>query len=403
MTESINNKTLLICPSVGIWQKDGEYYFDQKFYEGMKFYKKYWQGKIKLLIRIETNSAPDFGLVKYSDNLNDIFETLIIKENDSFQLIHLQNVDVVLASADDFRQVGFVKLCKVAKVKCIYVLENTIKTRLQIALVSKATIWEKCKSLIWLVRQELKLRNALSMADGLQKNGTPGFDIYSKLVTNSLLYFDTRNTDEMLISKTLLNSRLDKLDTTAPIRLCFSGRLIAIKGVEDLIEVAHELHNRKVSFDLNIFGSGDLDDQLRRKIADYNLQDKVFLHGAVKYETELVPYVKSNVDLFVCCHKQGDPSCTYLETYACGVPIVGYANEAHKGIVDKEDVGWVTKNGSIKKLAKEIEYLNNNRHLIKLKSNAALMFSENHTFEKTFERRIEQCVEIMNSDRKIIY
>lgn len=173
--------------------------------------------------------------------------------------------------------------------------------------------------------------------------------------------------------------------------------------MEDLIEVANELQNRKVSFDLNIFGSGDLDDQLRRKIADYNLQDKVFLHGAVKYETELVPYVKSNVDLFVCCHKQGDPSCTYLETYACGVPIVGYANEAHKGIVDKEDVGWVTKNGSIKKLAREIEYLNNNRHLIKLKSNAALIFSENHTFEKTFERRIEQCVEIMNSDRKIIY
>ena len=403
MTESINNRALLICPSVGIWKKNDEFYFDQKFYEGMKVYKKYWLGKIKLLIRIEKNTPPDFGLVKYSDNSNDFFETLIINQNDSIQLTHLKNVDLVLASADDFRQVNLAKLCKVANVKCIYVLEYTLKTRLQITLLSKSTVWRKCKSIIWLFRQELKLRTALSIADGLQTNGTPGFNEYSKLVNNSLLYFDTRNTDEMLISTTSLNSRLDKLDTKAPLRLCFSGRLISIKGVEDLIEVANELQNRKVSFDLNIFGSGDLDDQLRRKIADYNLQDKVFLHGAVKYETELVPYVKSNVDLFVCCHKQGDPSCTYLETYACGVPIVGYANEAHKGIVDKEDVGWVTKNGSIKKLAREIEYLNNNRHLIKLKSNAALIFSENHTFEKTFERRIEQCVEIMNSDRKIIY
>lgn len=397
MSASMNNKTLLICPSVGIWQKNGEFYFDQKFYEGMKTYKKYWLGKIKLLIRIETNTAPDFGMVKYSDNSNDLFETLIINQNDPIQLAHLQNVDVVLASADDFRQVNLAKLCKVAKVKCIYVLENTLKTRLQITLLSKSTIWKKCKSIIWLARQELKLRNALSISDGLQKNGTPGFGEYSKLVKQSLLYFDTRNTDEMLISKTLLNSRLINLDTTAPLRLCFSGRLISIKGVEDLIEVANELQNRKVSFHLNIFGSGDLEKQLKSKIEIYNLQHNVFLRGAVDYETKLVPYVKSNVDLFVCCHKQGDPSCTYLETYACGVPIIGYANEAHKGIIDKEDVGWVTKNGSIKKLAKEIEHLNNNRHLIKLKSNAALIFSEKHTFEKTFERRIQQCVEVMDT------
>ena len=397
MSASIINKTLLICPAVGIWQKNGEFYFDKKFYEGMKMYKNFWLGKIKLLIRIETNKAPDFGLVKYSDNSKDLFETLIINQNDAIMLAHLQNVDVVLASADDFRQVNLAKLSKIAKVKCIYVLENTLKTRLQITILSKSTIWKKCKSIIWLVSQERKLRNALSIADGLQKNGTPGFSKYSKLVNNSLLYFDTRNTEEMLISKNLLNSRLVNLDTTAPLRLCFSGRLISIKGVADLIEVANELQNRKVSFNLNIFGSGDLEKKLKSKIEIYNLQHNVFLRGAVEYETKLVPYLKSNVDLFVCCHKQGDPSCTYLETYACGVPIIGYANEAHKGIVDIEDVGWVTKNGSIKSLADQIEHLSNNRHLIKLKSNAALIFSENHTFEKTFERRIQHCMEVLNT------
>ena len=368
----------------------------KKFYEGMKVYKKYWTGDIKLLIRVDTNPAPDFGLVKYSENLNDLFEALIIKENDSVQLKHLQNVDLVLASADDYKQINFSKLCKTAKVKCIYVLENTLKTRVKITLLTKSSVWKKFKSTIWLIRQEIRLRNALSIADGLQKNGAPAYESYSKLVANSLLYFDTRNTNEMLITKPLLDKRLDDLNINAPLRLCFSGRLIAIKGVEDLIEIANELKIRNVSFILNIFGSGELDTQLIKKIETYNLEDKVFLRGAIVYETELVPYVKNNVDLFVCCHKQGDPSCTYLETYACGVPIIGYANEAHKGIVDKEDVGWVTKVGSIKKLAREIEYLNKNRHLIKLKSNAALKFSENHTFEKTFERRIQQCVDVMN-------
>lgn len=121
MSASIINKTLLICPAVGIWQKNGEFYFDKKFYEGMKMYKNFWLGKIKLLISIETNKAPDFGLVKYSDNSKDLFETLIINQNDAIMLAHLQNVDVVLASADDFRQVNLAKLSKIAKVKCIYV------------------------------------------------------------------------------------------------------------------------------------------------------------------------------------------------------------------------------------------------------------------------------------------
>lgn len=396
MSATLNNKTLLICPSVGILQKDDEYYFDQKFYEGMKVYKKYWPGEIKLLIRVDTNPAPDFGLVKYSENLNDLFETLIIKESDSIQLKHLQNVDLVLASADDFRQVNIARLCKISNVKSIYILEYTLKTRLQIISLSKYSIWRKFKSIIWLFRQEFRLRNALTISDGLQANGSAAYKHYAGLVSKSILYFDTRNTNEMLISKTLLNLRLEYLDKTAPLRLCFSGRLTAIKGAEDLIELASELKKRKISYYLNIFGSGDLNNQLKSKINVYDLQDTVFLKGAVAYETELVPYIKNNVDLFVCCHKQGDPSCTYLETYACGVPIVGYANEAHKGIVDTVDVGWVTPLGSITKLADQIEHLSNNRHLIKPKAYAALKFSENHTFEKTFERRIQHCIDVMS-------
>lgn len=396
MSESINNKTLLICPSVGVWKINGEFYFDHKFYEGMKEYKKYWPGKIKLLIRVDTSPVPNFGLVKYSDNLKEFFEVLILNENDSIKVEHLKDIQIVLASADDFKQVNLAKLCKILNVKCIYILEYTFKTRLQIISLCNNSVWGKFKSIIWLFRQELRLRNALKISDGLQANGTASYKEYSRLVANSIMYFDTRNTNEMLISKSLLNSRLEYLDKTAPLRLCFSGRLTAIKGVEDLIELASELKKRKISFDLNIFGSGDLENQLKRKIETYNLEDEVFLRGAVVYETELVPYIKNNVDLFVCCHKQGDPSCTYLETYACGVPIVGYANEAHKGIVDTVDVGWVTQLGSVTELADEIEHVNKNRHLIKSKANAALKFSENHTFEKTFERRIQHCIDLVN-------
>jgi colanic acid/amylovoran biosynthesis glycosyltransferase len=397
LQSSVSNKVLLICPSVGIWQQDKDFYFDQKFYDGIKVYKKYWPGKLKLLMRVDSNPPPEFGLIKYSQSTADLFELVILNGHEPIQFLHLKDIDVVLASADDFRQVNLAKLCQTAEVKCVYALENTFKTRTQITLLGNASLWQKFKSIIWLARQELRLRSALKKADGLQTNGMPAYKKYAKLVKNTLLYFDTRNKNEMLISSQALDARLDYLNKKQPLRLCFSGRLIAIKGVDDLLEVANELQNRTISFSMDIFGSGDLNNYLLKKIVSYNLQDKVFLRGAVDYETELVPFVKNNSDLFVCCHKQGDPSCTYLETYACGVPIIGYANDAHQGILENADVGWVIKIGAIKKLAAQIEILDKDREQVKLKAKAALKFAENHTFEKTFERRIQQCLNIMSA------
>ena len=392
MSNQLGNKVLLICPSVGIWQINGDYSFDRKFYDGLKLYESMWNGSLKVVMSLSSEPTPQFGMVNY-DVINETIELKVLKANELIGKEELYDVDVVMASADDYKQADLSRLSRVMGIRCVYVIEYTLKTRLQIALVSKVSKLKKLKSIVWLLRHELKLRKAIKLSSSIQSNGVPAFKSYGKLTKTPLLYFDTRNTQNMLVKQTDLDRRLSYLDTGNALRLGFSGRLIEIKGANDLILLAEKLVKLKIKFSLNIFGAGEEDLTMRQKINELGMQNIVILHGAVDYEKELVPYLKNTLDLFVCCHKQGDPSCTYLETYACGVPVVGYANEAHAGILDKIDSGWSVPTNDIEALAKLIAFLDKNREEIKLKANTALIFAKNHTFETTFESRVKHCQE----------
>lgn len=394
MNRLTRNKTLLICPSVGLWRVGGKLYFDRKFYDGLVSYQKIWSSKLKVLMRLDCQAPPQFGLIEYNE-AEAPFQLAMIEANATVTADYLVGADIVLASADDFRQMHVSALCKRLCIKCVYVIEYTIKTRIQITMLNRASIWQKCKSVAWLILQEIRLRKALRCASSMQSNGVPAYNQYATLVPNPLLYFDTRNSTAMLVTQQALENRLSYLDQQQPIRLGFSGRLIEMKGASDLIELAHILDKRGMAFSFDIFGAGEQANAMLERIKEYGLQDKVKLHGAVDYETELVPFVRSSLDIFICCHKQGDPSCTYLETYACGVPIAGYANEAHAGILARVNVGWKVPIGNINELARLIESLDKNREQIKTKAKAAINFAKAHTFEATFEARIKHCVNVV--------
>ena len=126
------------------------------------------------------------------------------------------------------------------------------------------------------------------------------------------------------------------------------------------------------------------------------------MKGVLEFKEELLPFVKNQIDLFVCCHIQGDPSCTYLETLSCGVPIVGYANEAFMGVIEASSTGWATKMNRPDLLALKIAELDSHRELLVQHSKKSLSFAALHTFEKTFQNRISHLQNIADH-RKIAY
>ena len=72
---------------------------------------------------------------------------------------------------------------------------------------------------------------------------------------------------------------------------------------------------------------------------------------------------------------------------SCGVPIIGYDNEAFVGVVNQSQAGWLVKMNRPDLLAEKIAELNQNRELIMAESYKSLEFAKQHTFEKTFQRR----------------
>ena len=150
------------------------------------------------------------------------------------------------------------------------------------------------------------------MADGLQCNGTPTYEEYKHLNRNPLFLFDTPISEDMLATEADIEMRTENRSQDMPLRLVFSGRLIKIKGADQLLEVARELKQLKVKFEMFISGSGELEEMMHQQIAANQLNDCVKMLGVPDFKTIFFPFVKQNIDLFVCCHPQGEPSCTYI-------------------------------------------------------------------------------------------
>jgi glycosyltransferase involved in cell wall biosynthesis len=308
-------------------------------------------------------------------------------------LLHQHQSSLVLVAPEN-RQNHISKVCKLAEVPCIYVSEYSLKTREQIVNVSTSNPLIRLPRIIWTYSQEKKQRKALA-ADRLQCNGTPTYEEYKRLNRTPLFFFDTRISEDMLATEADIEMRSENRSQDMPLQRVFSGRLIKMKGADQLLEVARKLKQLKVKFEMFISGAGELEEMMHQQIVVNQFNDCVKMLGVPDFKTNFFPFVKQNIYLFVSCHRQGDHSCTYIETMSAGVPIVGYANEASQGIAEMSETGWVVPMNQPKQMGKKIAELSHNREAIKSMLFKSLKFVQQHTFEKTFNAGVEHMQQVI--------
>jgi len=165
-----------------------------------------------------------------------------------------------------------------------------------------------------------------------------------------------------------------------------------MKGVLELPRVARTLTELNVSFTLDIVGDGPLKEKLCLEIAALG-NERIRIHPSMDFRSGWVPFLKKNADLFLCCHLQGDPSSTYPEVMSCGVPIVGYDNEAWAGLMRYSGAGWHSPIGDTAGLAKQIAFLHSARQLLVEAAWRSRDFAKKHCFESTFARRTAHLLE----------
>jgi len=289
------------------------------------------------------------------------------------------------------------ELCHDRQIPLFFTSEYTPKTESQIVDANTKNPLLRMRRKLW-IRSAEKVRQHLLRAytTGLQCSGTPTYDLYHPLISNALLFFDNRVRANHIISDADLAAKFARLVEGHPLRLVFGGRLVAMKGVLELLHVARELKKLNIPFTFDIVGDGPLEAPLRREMASLG-DDRVRLRPPMDFRSGWIPFLRQEADLFLCCHPQGDPSSTYPEVMSCGVPIAGYDNEAWAGVLKNSGGGWHCPIRDSAGLARKVAELHVARnHLIDV-ARRGRDFAAEHCFENTFARRTAHMAQALSA------
>lgn len=383
----------MVAPAPVSENADGSLRLDVKFVDGLHLHMTHWPGEIDVVL-YATGGAIPFGADYRREELPVRLHVLSPGANVPEEL--LRRADLVLASGD---MVEALDLPMRASAPVVLVVEYTLETRLRIALLDRhRSLARRVWSVIWNLRQERRRRRAFAAAKALQVNGYPAAAAYGPLNRDTHLYLDNRMSTALMADAGEMALRASRLASGAPLRLVHSGRLEPMKGAQDIAPLVRALVAAGLDFTLDVFGTGSLESE----VAALAQSDpgRVRLHAPVDFKTVLVPWMRANADMFVSFHRQSDPSCTYLESMGCGVPVVGYDNAMLAALARASASGWTVPMGRPQALAGAIRRLNAARAEIGVHAERGLAFARSHDFEAEFAARMAHCVRIADGTER---
>jgi colanic acid/amylovoran biosynthesis glycosyltransferase len=367
---------------------------DVKFVEGMRVQSALWPDRITCVLRRGAASIP-FGAGYDRSDLG--FDLVLLDPDEPLGRVLMAGQDVIYASGDDHNCLGLTDQLGPGQ-KIVYVIEYTKETRLQIVTLDTSRSWlRRLRGLVWQVQQERRRKRAFRAAAGLQSNGYPAHDLYGPMNRNSMIYLDGRMTPELFATEAEMAAREARRAQGEALRLIYSGRLEPMKGAQDLLPVARRLVERGVDFTLDIFGTGSLQAGIAQGLSGSGAEARVRLHAPVDFETELVPFTRQQADMFLGCHRQSDPSCTYLEAMGCGVAVASYDNRMWARLNGEAGAGWGAPLGDSAGLADRIALAAAHPAEITARSRKAWAFSKAHDFHTEFRGRMDHLARIAGS------
>ncbi len=131
-------------------------------------------------------------------------------------------------------------------------------------------------------------------------------------------------------------------------RVIMVGRYNDAKGYDLLIPAWEMVHQRHPDWILDVYGSGELHDQVHAWVRERHLQDTILLNDPVsnieeKYLASSICVVSSRFEGF---------SMVLLEAMACGVPVVSFdCPHGPRAIISDGDDGFLVENQNVGALA----------------------------------------------------
>ena len=392
---------ILVVALCGAELRSRSILIDRKFHEGMIGFVERLDRPFSCLMPrftpAESSQAMDMIEVPISElpyRANVLEKPLL--GADSLRIVERSLDGVALAYLGAFEDLNLAvaSACRGRDIPYAVVSEYTVQTELEIMRANTSSaarrLWREARIRLGKPR---RLRFVAS-AQEVHANGYPTYRELAAANPRRMLFFDTRARAEDIICESELCERLASRANRRP-RLIYAGRYHPMKGTLDVIKVGIELDRLGLDFQLDLYGKGPLREQMESLASHSRAAGKIQIHDAVAYRPDL-QRIGKQADLFVCCHVQGDPSCTYLETFACGVPIVGYANEMWTPLSSDSGAGEVVPKGDYKALAKTVARLVGTSRLEEL-SLRARSFAAANTMEIAWDRRISHLAALVQT------
>lgn len=185
-----------------------------------------------------------------------------------------------------------------------------------------------------------------------------------------------------------------KLDSIKVVSFLYVGRLVAGKGLEELIESIYVLRNQNMySFSFTIVGDGNLREKLEKMVAEYNLKKIISFTGAIKFGEELNK-IYTNHDVFVCpSFSEASPRAVFEATSNFLYLISTDVGNVREIFCDENEYNCtLIKPGSIEELVSSFVYVLENRKQCKNIADRAEKISRLHTLDTFVENIINKVI-----------
>ena len=176
-------------------------------------------------------------------------------------------------------------------------------------------------------------------------------------------------------------------------RIICVGRLLPQKGFDYLMEAWNLIAKKYDSWEIAIFGDGDLKTTLNNKITEYNLSDSMKIHNP----TDKIFDEYNNSSIYVLSSRFEGFPLVLLEAMSFGLPCVAFdCPHGPSDIITHGEDGLIVPLGDIRKLAEAIEWMITHREERLRMSNNARLKAQRYTAEAIMPQWVEFFEKIAN-------
>lgn len=232
------------------------------------------------------------------------------------------------------------------------------------------------------------MRRAVTTADlTLLKEGLV-YDRYSRYQKSAKAFCHSMHNADSVLHESKLELRLKSLALQRPLRAVFAGRLVAMKGLRDAIDVIKVAKRMGTFIEYHIFGSGPEEANLRQQAIDNEVDDRIHFHGFVEYTSDFISRLATYDLLLFMSAEEETPRMLY-DAMAAGLPIVGTRTPFLAHRVKQDGLGVLVDIHAVEDAAEQLRAFDMHRESLKGFSRSAREAGKTHSIQNWYQRRAD--------------